>query len=148
MSIVISTDEKTVVRQVLARTWHVSITTQHDNVYRATIRRERLTRIDGKDQQPDRNGVDPTPGPVAEGEDGTDPSHYTKASGGFANKVEVVLDDLTARTDAVVYAGHTYAIKDIPGLIAALCDKLALEEEEARKTAVIAAAVEAALPVL
>jgi hypothetical protein len=145
MSTIISTEQKNVERQVISRTYNISIVSDHNDEYRAVIHRERLTYIDGTAQHPpNREPVAASAGDVAQGEDGTDPSHYPDANGGFVNKLKVPVSELEARQDAIIIDSQSIPIKNIPVIIAAMCDKLIEEELEARKTQVVDAAVAAA----
>lgn len=138
-------------KKIIERTWRATQFTElgdsNDGMngisgYKNVLYRERIINIDGIDSIKSRNRVAPDPGPIADGTDGTEISHYQNGTVGFEPVVEVKMSEVLSYPDddTVTVAGITVPAKIVPLLLSATYDLVAQKaNQEALDKAILEA---------
>lgn len=157
MSTVIKDEEITANKKVEERTWRATQFTEDQpphtgENYFNTIFRERKTTLDGFDPTYSRDRVDPTV-VLNDGEDGTDPSHYTDSVAGFEPEVKVKMLEVLSypRTEEITVidpaTGTNYTVPAavVPLLLVGIYDTVAAKANQTVLDQAIAEAVAQAI---
>lgn len=159
MSTIITDTEITAQKVIEERTWRATQYTEdqppHDgSTYLNTIFRERKTSIEGLPPSYSRERVEPQV-ILTEGQDGTDPSHYSESIPGFEPEVTAKMFEVLAYprtetimvTDPATGTDYTVPAAIVPLFLVKIYDMVAEKANQAILDAAIAHAVAEAIDV-